>query len=101
MINIKQSLEGQQSKNRHLSSCLLWLVALLVAVVVGAEGGEGGGGRPAVAVRPALIRCHHLVVRLISFFKVFEWVFVLIHSTSVSRRLFNAVLRLKLKLDIA
>ena len=36
-----------------------------------------------------------------SFFKVFECVFVLIHSTSVSRRLFNAVLRLKLKLDIA
>ena len=59
------SLEGQQSKNRHLSSCLLRLVALLVAVVVGAEGGEGGGGRPAVAVRPALIRCHHLVVRII------------------------------------
>ena len=66
MIDIKHSsLKCQQSKVRHLSDCLLRLVALLVAVVVGAEGGEGGGGRPAVAVRPALIRCHHLVVRII------------------------------------
>ena len=32
---------------------------------------------------------------------IFERVFVLIHSTSVSRRLFNAVLRLKWKVDIA
>ena len=35
------------------------------------------------------------------FFKVFEWGFVFIYSTSVSRRLFNAVLRLKWKVDIA
>ena len=69
MINIKQSsLKVQQSKNRHLSDFLLRLVALLVAVVVGTKGGEGGGGRPAVAVRPALVRGHHLVVGQIIIF---------------------------------